>query len=92
MPDLPKKQSNDNLYDCINTNELHYDYACHNDILSGKVSVPDPSHIKDYRPMGHSDVQTTDNPVYGAIVDGDLKMNENEFTNNPLYNVPSGAR
>lgn len=42
--------------------------------------------------MGHSDVQTTDNPVYGAIVDDDLKMNENEFTNNPLYIVSSGPQ
>lgn len=42
--------------------------------------------------MRHSDVQTTDNPVYGAVVDGDPKMNENELINNPLYNVSSGAQ
>lgn len=42
--------------------------------------------------MGQSDVQTTDNPVYGAIMDDDLKMNENEFTNNPLYIVSSGPQ
>lgn len=42
--------------------------------------------------MRHNDAQTTDNPVYGAIVDGDLKMNENELINNPIYNVSSGAQ